>query len=823
MAPYVYTPLDAQRNEIRLIKLLPGAFEDDVEIIIYHYEMVDDDDRSSSRCSHASSETSPFLAHENLTLDTAVPFRGHQNAEVQDPEASDVPVQGPHEVNPSSPGTTSDSDSSYQMDGTSARRSQVLAEAFEDTLFINSEDSGSVGSDSELPVSQILDVSEVSNEENSDEESVSGRSENHSDTSSNESFILNTFEALSYVWGVETDLHTITVRNEPSSTSSDSEGEAEVRGNEAPTSTIAVRPNLLVALQYLRHLENIRTLWIDAICINQEDLRERSTEVSRMGSIYHNAKRVVIWLGPEADDSDLAVEACKFIEELMADETLPSSYLSPKSLDKEPQNTERHREDVIAEKLSPEEIHAIGRLTNRPWFGRLWVYQEVQQARKSIMTIGRCSFLFHQGPFQATLQWLVWANMNGHCPNSGDFEFKRLTRLSSLLLKDTVSAVSTIEATKYASCLDDRDRVYSILSLLPSEYAATIQPDYTLKVIDVYKAFFLTHIRVDTTVELFGKILLRNPLEPSWVPDLADKLHLHASLNYASGQSKHEITYLEDSERLIIPAVHAATINYIGAPIFPDTTIPEIIAVCRSWEPPNLTNGTYRDGESMWNAFLTTITDGQTREFSQFPWLMSLDELRKAYLACVRAEQPQDDYSQIFWWLQNIIQGRIFFTTSEGHMGLCRVFAEVGDYICVALGCHSPVVLHPLPGSKEFRIRGNCFIHGLMRGEALLGSLPEPWKIQTLEQLEGLLPLSYSDGNVVTHRDPRLPQLPSGWCEIYKSDSGNLYYDEYDENGESRYLFFENKSTKEVIESDPRLTSEFLKARGVDIKEFIVV
>jgi hypothetical protein len=79
MPPYAYTPLDALRNEIRLIKLLPGNFEDDIEIMIYHYEMVDGGDRSSSGRSRASTETSSLVALEKSMLDTSV---HHQNAEV---------------------------------------------------------------------------------------------------------------------------------------------------------------------------------------------------------------------------------------------------------------------------------------------------------------------------------------------------------------------------------------------------------------------------------------------------------------------------------------------------------------------------------------------------------------------------------------------------------------------------------------------------------------------------------------------------------------------------------------------------------------------
>jgi hypothetical protein len=838
MSPYEYAPLDAQRNEIRLIKLFPGGFEDDVEIMIYHHEMVDDGDGSSSDASSNPSSTLSrtrtrslnSLRHMTLEeplLGNEVHLRNDKDPELQDSDASKVPVQSSPIVDHSSPRISSNSDSSLQIKQTQGLHSQALAKGSGDALDTNSLNSGSDESDSKIPDSTNSGpgshVSGDSNGEYSGEGSLSDSSEKHCDISSNGGFFLNDFEALSYVWGTETELHTITVRNEPPSSSSDSGEETETREHDTATSTVAVRPNLLVALQYLRDPDNVQTLWIDAVSINQTDLNERSTEVSRMGSIYHNAKRVVIWLGPEADNSNLAVEACKLIGKLMDDESLPSLIYPQKSLDsKGPQNNERLREHAIAEQLSSEEIHAIGRLINRPWFGRLWVYQEVQQAQESTMIIGKSSVPFHPGPFMNVSGWLLWANLNGHCPNSGDFEINRLALLSSLCQRAVLRSVDTIEMTKYASCLDDRDRVYAVLSLLPLDYTATIRPDYTLKVIDVYKDVFLAHIRVDTEVTLFGKTPLRDPSEPSWIPNLADKL-IPYNFVYASGQSRHEIIYLKDSDRLSIAAVHAATINYIGTPVSPDGKISDIVAACRSWEPPNLTNGTYRDGKSMWNAFLTTIVGGLTRGFSSLRLTMSVEELRVAYLDCVRAEQPEMPNSQIFWWLQKILLGRTFFMTSEGYMGLCPIFAEVGDYICVALGCNSSLILHPLPGSTEFRLRGDCYTHGLMRGEALLGRLPEPWKLRMLETPKSDFPFYCNDGNVVTQRDPRLPPLPFGWRELYGWDIDNVYGHEHDDDGEPMDIWFENISTKEIVRYDPRLTSEALKARGVDIKEFTVV
>lgn len=58
----------------------------------------------------------------------------------------------------------------------------------------------------------------------------------------------------------------------------------------------------------LRSSETERVLWIDAMCINQKDIDERNRQVWLMGQVYSKAKAVIIWLGPQSEDSDLAME-----------------------------------------------------------------------------------------------------------------------------------------------------------------------------------------------------------------------------------------------------------------------------------------------------------------------------------------------------------------------------------------------------------------------------------------------------------------------------------------------------------------------------------
>lgn len=64
---------------------------------------------------------------------------------------------------------------------------------------------------------------------------------------------------------------------------------------------VAIPPSLATALQHLRKLDQIRPIWCDALCINQDDDKEKSHQVKQMLDIFKKASRIVAWLGPLDD------------------------------------------------------------------------------------------------------------------------------------------------------------------------------------------------------------------------------------------------------------------------------------------------------------------------------------------------------------------------------------------------------------------------------------------------------------------------------------------------------------------------------------------
>jgi hypothetical protein len=97
------------------------------------------------------------------------------------------------------------------------------------------------------------------------------------------------YEALSYTWGDPAEKSPIHISG----------------------GMFSAQRNLKSALHHLRYLDKVRVLWVDALCINQTDNKEKSSQVAQMGNIYKRAEQTTVWLGEAGDDSHEAIEECK--------------------------------------------------------------------------------------------------------------------------------------------------------------------------------------------------------------------------------------------------------------------------------------------------------------------------------------------------------------------------------------------------------------------------------------------------------------------------------------------------------------------------------
>ncbi|KAK7749917.1 hypothetical protein SLS53_000499 [Cytospora paraplurivora] len=157
------------------------------------------------------------------------------------------------------------------------------------------------------------------------------------------------YEALSWCWGTENKDCAIKIKK----------GGKYYR--------LAVTKELSLALKYLRNGGNDRILWIDALCIDQENHEERNHQVQMMSRIYTGAKQACIWLGEDSEDSTKAIQ---FIDEIMRLE---------------------HFDSISENKENASRWQSLLSLMQRPWFSRRWVVQEIALARSATIYCGNDS------------------------------------------------------------------------------------------------------------------------------------------------------------------------------------------------------------------------------------------------------------------------------------------------------------------------------------------------------------------------------------------------------------------------------------------------
>ena len=169
-----------------------------------------------------------------------------------------------------------------------------------------------------------------------------------------------TYETLSYVWGSESKPYKIRI----------DEGHS-----------LSVTSNLFSALLHLRQTDAPRTLWIDAMCIDQDSFREREQQISIMRDIYARASRTIIWLG---EFSFAAVDGSKqFLSYISQRYVVRQQYVEDSS------KAQAHVRNTI-------KIHSSA------WFSRMWIVQELACSRDAVVYVGNDSVSW------AALLW--WMN-----------------------------------------------------------------------------------------------------------------------------------------------------------------------------------------------------------------------------------------------------------------------------------------------------------------------------------------------------------------------------------------------------------------------------
>jgi hypothetical protein len=343
------------------------------------------------------------------------------------------------------------------------------------------------------------------------------------------------YEALSYTWGDAAD----TVR-------------VKVNQSENP-----VTKNLYSALLALRLENQERPLWVDALCINQNDIEERSNQVQRMQSIYQCAIRTLVWLGEADNSSDRAFH---LLERLGGSEEQIAKFQTSDSMvdfagpqfdpvyglgDAEANyityfKTLINTLDLIGiADLDDNDWAALESLLTRPYWKRIWIVQEITNAQSvkihcgsnslswqtidcielnnktfqdpslPLQTARRYASLFAKGPIRRIMNQRKWTR---HWIRSQGWE------------QNSTSFLNLLERFRDFNCTDPRDKVYALLGLASIDKNMPLpKPDYSKSISEVYctTARAIIQYTRDLTVLCLPKSykgLVEHHL-PFWCPD----------------------------------------------------------------------------------------------------------------------------------------------------------------------------------------------------------------------------------------------------------------------------------------------------------------
>ena len=583
------------------------------------------------------------------------------------------------------------------------------------------------------------------------------------------------YEALSYVWGTASDGADIKCNGEP----------------------VSITQSLAEALLQLRSDTDERTLWIDQLCINQEDSAERSQQVTMMGDIYSLARQVIVWLGPSDDETDTVWTLLQKVSELQhfeAHEVYGLAHKKQRPLQTEASRlstVDHDRRADVQPKLSslkdlreiPEiptgdapEWKAVERFLQRPWFWRMWTYQEVVLSRICIVRCGSYS--------------MTWSDLSDSClafANGGFDKFvnkdqHRVTEIQVQRLRSrenkSTNLRSLLESNRFRNSTEPRDMVYALRGIVDQSVAQAITVSYRSPLADVYANAVKVCIKREEALTILGSVEYRRNEEsrvqmPSWVPDwrYATSVAVDLSMRRDDGGRYFSCSENETPQMTEVPSTRSLVLKgFLLASLtrfsnvkqhldfdiylmkarrfsndrfeyskwtemystaaaktaFPSTSLKKgekaDMITAAVWG--KTVHDELNDEQSIEMAYRRTVTadllPGPNSRLNTY----ETEKGFPAYTAWQQSGFPDPVPTEVLhehdYYVTQVMSNREFFIAEDGktsYMGITMGVPRDGDYVCVLLGGDTPFVMRPK--GDEWHFVAEAYVHGIMDGEAM--------------------------------------------------------------------------------------------------------
>ncbi|KAK2765754.1 heterokaryon incompatibility protein [Colletotrichum kahawae] len=240
------------------------------------------------------------------------------------------------------------------------------------------------------------------------------------------------YDAISYTWAGDDDII-------------DKSGRVSIASEDFP-----VTPNCEAVLRRVRQEWTPRIVWIDAICVNQDDLHERGRQVSLMPQIYSRAREVIIYVGEATSD-------------------IPALF---KHLTWAQHNTTPGKREEIQ--------GALARLLSRRYFSRAWIIQEVALARQATLVCGSHTLswsLVHVNNLAARGLLSALATEDGSIP--GLQAWPPAIQFKAPAFRTTGDLLRLLDLARNSRAADPRDKVFAVFGLITCPESEGFSADYT--------------------------------------------------------------------------------------------------------------------------------------------------------------------------------------------------------------------------------------------------------------------------------------------------------------------------------------------------------
>lgn len=521
---------------------------------------------------------------------------------------------------------------------------------------------------------------------------------------------------------------------------------------------VQVTENLSAALRNFEHDRLVFRIWIDAICIDQDNDAEKSHQVGMMAKIFQSAIRVVVWLGNSDEESEeglcvlgeLGREALRLQRrhhECMFD--LKNTDVTDRSI------LAAIWADWYPKRMSNINFRSTQKILQRPWFRRVWVLQEAALNENVTFYCGK----------ESIPKYILWAGarmvvalMNkvasleratfGDSVAQTDFISRRtldfITRSEKRLPLVTLLAETSLNLGKWAyESTDPRDRVFAILGFSSDSTTLNISPDYESTCKSLYMRVAEAVLANTDTLDILYVVSGTKNVKsmPSWVPDWSIPIastfgpRQLGRFSASGSLSQSSPTFLSDrfgNRLLILTGYRVDTVGIImdcqwdshwKLCFDPSSPVSAFVQSIRSFGHGQKTaylSEEERD-DALWRTPIADC-DAAFDVIGKFrpPASSRMKDSFEAFIGSTR-EDDNSRASHSMPYINTMMlesARRRVFLSSAGYYGLGQETLRAGDTLCLLLGGDSPFIIRDA-GLGYYELVGESYVHGLMHGEFL--------------------------------------------------------------------------------------------------------